>query len=124
MTNGELAYRSYQEHGGKDRVAAGDALAEKNRGVRVTFKDLQSRPQRLLNSPMWSGLTENGRAYSPFTYNVETLVPWRTLTGRQHFYLDHELYLEFGEHLPTYKPKPLPAQYADLDLQQRGGKHR
>ena len=33
-------------------------------------------------------------------------VPWRTLTGRQHFYLDHEGYLAFGEHLPTYKPQP------------------
>jgi nitrate reductase / nitrite oxidoreductase, alpha subunit len=42
---------------------------------------------------MWSGLIENGRAYSPFTYNVERLVPWRTLTGRQHFYLDHPLYI-------------------------------
>jgi nitrate reductase alpha subunit len=42
------------------------------------------------------------------------MVPWRTLTGRQHLYLDHEAYLQVGEHLPTYKPKPLPAQYADL----------
>ena len=34
------------------------------------------------------------------------LIPWRTLTGRQHFYLDHENYLAWGEHLPTYKPRP------------------
>jgi nitrate reductase alpha subunit len=33
------------------------------------------------------------------------MVPWRTLTGRQQFYLDHELFLWFGEQLPTYKPK-------------------
>jgi nitrate reductase alpha subunit len=63
---------------------------------------------------MWSGLIENGRAYAPFTYNVDAMVPWRTLTGRQHFYLDHPLYLQFGEHVPTYKPKPLPTQYNDL----------
>jgi nitrate reductase alpha subunit len=63
---------------------------------------------------MWSGLIEGGRTYSPFTYNVEARVPWRTLTGRQHFYLDHPLYLDFGEHLPTYKPKPLPSEYSDL----------
>ncbi len=113
VTNGELAYRSYRDMEEKTGLPLVH-LAEKNRGTRVTYKDLQSRVQRLINSPMWSGLTENGRAYSPFTYNVENLVPWRTLTGRQHFYLDHELYLEFGEHLPTYKPKPLPAQYADL----------
>ena len=47
-----------------------------------------------------------GRAYAAFTYNVEKLVPWRTLTGRQHFYLDHEMYLAYGENLPTYKPSP------------------
>ena len=33
-------------------------------------------------------------------------MPWRTLTGRQHFYLDHEGYLAWGEHLPVYKPRP------------------
>jgi nitrate reductase alpha subunit len=63
---------------------------------------------------MWSGLTEEGRAYAPFTYNKEQLVPWRTLTGRQHLYLDHPGYIQFGEHLPTYKPKPTPTQHADL----------
>ena len=64
VTNGELAYRSYQsieERTGLSLVH----LAEKNRGVRVTYKELQSRIQRLINSPIWSGLTENGRAYSP-----------------------------------------------------------
>jgi nitrate reductase alpha subunit len=89
-------------------------LAEKNRGLRTKFTDLQAQPRRLLNSPMWSGLTENGRAYSAFTYNKECLVPWRTLTGRQHLYLDHPMYLQFGEHLPTYKPKPGVSQYSDL----------
>ncbi len=113
VTNGELAYRSYKNI--EEKVGLPLAhLAEKNRGVRATYKGLQCRPQRLINSPMWSGLTEDGRPYSPFTYNVECLVPWRTLTGRQHLYLDHPLYIQFGENLPTYKPKPLPAQYSDL----------
>ncbi len=120
VTNGELAYRSYQELEQKVGVPLAH-LAEKNRGTRVGYKDLQAHPHRLLNSPMWSGLTENGRAYSPFTYNVECLVPWRTLTGRQHFYLDHPLYIQFGENLPTYKPKPLPTQYADLRFSKEAG---
>jgi nitrate reductase / nitrite oxidoreductase, alpha subunit len=113
VTNGELAYRSYKEI--EEKVGLPLAhLAEKNRGKRVDYADLQARPQRFLNSPMWSGLVENGRAYAPFTYNVEYLVPWRTLTGRQHFYLDHEAYLQFGEHLPTYKPRPTPSECGDL----------
>ena len=37
--------------------------------------------------------------------NVERLIPWRTLTGRQHLYLDHEAYRAFGESLPTFKPR-------------------
>jgi nitrate reductase alpha subunit len=45
---------------------------------------------------------------------VERLIPWRTLTGRQHLYLDHPGYIDFGEQLPTYKPVPLPPQYGDL----------
>jgi nitrate reductase alpha subunit len=120
VTNGELAYRSYQDIQEKVGLPLVH-LAEKSRSVRVDYKGLQARPQRFVNSPMWSGLVEDGRAYAPFTYNVECLVPWRTLTGRQHFYLDHEGYLQFGEHLPTYKPKPSPAQYADLRLSQQVG---
>ncbi len=113
VTNGELAYRSYKEMEQKVGLPLAH-VAEKQRSVRVTYADLQAKPNRFVNSPMWSGLIENGRAYSPFTYNVECLVPWRTLTGRQHLYLDHPTYIEFGEHLPTYKPKPLPTEYADL----------
>ncbi len=30
-------------------------------------------------------------------------------------------YLQFGEHLPTYKPKPLPAEYADLRFSKAAG---
>ncbi|MBZ5528990.1 MAG: nitrate reductase subunit alpha [Acidobacteriia bacterium] len=120
VTNGELAYRSYKEM--EEKVGRPLVhLAESNRGSRISYKELQARPHRLLNSPMWSGLSENGRAYSPFTYNVEELVPWRTLTGRQHLYLDHPGYIQFGEHLPTYKPKPLPAQYADMRVSREVG---
>lgn len=120
VTNGELSYRSYKNMEAKVGLPLVH-LAEKNRDVRVSYDDLQARPQRFLTSPMWSGLIQNGRPYSPFTYNVECLVPWRTLTGRQHYYLDHTGYIDFGEHLPTYKPKPLPTQYADLRFSKEAG---
>lgn len=121
VTNGELAYRSYKNM--EEKVGLPLAhLAEKSRSVRMTYEGLQTRPHRLINSPMWSGLLENGRPYSPFTYNVENQVPWRTLTGRQHFYLDHPAYIQFGEHVPAYKPKPLPTQYADLTFSVEVGK--
>jgi nitrate reductase / nitrite oxidoreductase, alpha subunit len=115
VTNGELAYRSYKNMEKKVGLPLAD-LVEKNRDFRVDFDDLQAQPRRFVNSPMWSGLLTDGRAYAPFTYNKEKLVPWRTLTGRQHFYLDHPGYIEFGEHVPTYKPKPTMQQYADLNF--------
>ncbi len=112
-TNGELAYRAYE---GMEKITGLKLkdLAEKNRGVRMNFKDIQAAPKRLHSSPIWSGIIENGRTYSAFTYNVDRMVPWRTLTGRQSLYLDHEGYISFGENLPTYKPSPSPEAYGDL----------
>ncbi len=120
VTNGELAHRSYKNMEEKVGLPLAHLVAQ-DRSFRTSYKDIQAQPRRFINSPMWSGLTANGRAYSPFTYNVEALVPWRTLTGRQHFYLDHPGYLQFGEHVPTYKPKPLPTQYADIKFQKEVG---
>ncbi|HUW17129.1 MAG TPA: molybdopterin dinucleotide binding domain-containing protein, partial [Actinomycetes bacterium] len=52
----------------------------------------------------WSGSEHGGRRYSPFVINVERKKPWHTLTGRQHFFLDHDWMHEAGEALPTYRP--------------------
>jgi nitrate reductase alpha subunit len=120
-TNGELAYRAYKHVEKSVGLPLADLAAE-SRDVRLTYKDLQAQPRRLLNSPVWSGLMDDGRAYAPFTYNYEKLVPWRTLTGRQQFYQDHEGYIAYGEHLPTYKPSPLPADYGDLKHSKQEGK--
>jgi nitrate reductase alpha subunit len=113
LTNGELTHRAYANMEKKTGLVLTD-LADGSKDVRMRFTDLQAQPKRYNTSPVWSGLMNNGRAYSAFTYNVERLVPWRTLTGRQHFYLDHEMYIAFGEHLPTYKPSPKPEAYGDL----------
>jgi nitrate reductase alpha subunit len=120
-TNGESAYRAYLAQEKTVGLPLVD-LAEDARSVTMTFEDLQRQPRRLLTSPCWSGLINNGRAYSPFCVNVERLVPWRTLTGRQQFYLDHQGYIGFGEHLPTYKPKVSPLLFGDLTKTQDDGK--
>jgi nitrate reductase alpha subunit len=113
LTNGTLTVRAYENMEKKTGLELVD-LAKGSEDFRVTYADLQAQPRRYNTSPLWSGLMNNGRAYSAFTYNVERLVPWRTLTGRQHFYLDHEMYLAYGENLPTYKPSPKPEVYGDL----------
>ncbi len=113
LTNGVLTKRAYDFMEEKSGLVLSD-LAEGSQDVRMNFKDLQAQPRRYNTSPVWSGLMNNGRAYAPFTYNVERLVPWRTLTGRQHCYLDHEMYIKYGEHLPTFKPSPKPEVFGDL----------
>ncbi|MBT7991966.1 MAG: nitrate reductase subunit alpha [Anaerolineae bacterium] len=104
-SNGELAHRAFVAEEKKTGLSLTD-LAEGTRSTRISFSDIIAQPRRVLTTPTWSGLINKGRAYSPFTLNVERMVPWRTLTGRQHFYLDHEGYLDWGEHLPVYKPRP------------------
>jgi nitrate reductase alpha subunit len=103
-TNGELAYRSFQMEEEKTGLKLTD-LAEDTRDVRMSFADISSQPRRTLTTPFWSGNANNGRAYAAYVVHVEKLVPWRTLTGRQSLYLDHEAYIDFGENLPTYKSK-------------------
>jgi nitrate reductase / nitrite oxidoreductase, alpha subunit len=113
LTNGKLTVRAYEnmeKKTGLDLVQLGKG----NEEVKINYADLQAQPRRYNSSPLWSGLMHDGRAYAPYTYNYDMLVPWRTLTGRQHFYLDHEMYLAYGESLPTYKPSPKPELYGDL----------
>ena len=117
VTNGELAYRAFVEEEHKTGRSLVH-LAEGTRSVRYSFADLIAQPRRVLTTPTWSASINKGRAYSPFTLNVEELIPWRTLSGRQHFYLDHEIYLQWGEHLPTYKPRPDHAMLDETQVTQ------
>ena len=114
LTNGKLTKRAYEikaeEIGNPEIAKLGDGYAD----IKIEYRDLQAQPKRYNNSVLWSGLMDNGRTYSAFTYNVDMFVPWRTLTGRQHFYLDHDAYIAFGENIATYKPSPTPEAYGDL----------
>jgi nitrate reductase alpha subunit len=121
LTNGKLNYRAYLESEKKTGLALAD-LGEGLKDVRIDYKDLQAHPNRYNTSAIWSGLMNNGRAYAAYSYNVDRLVPWRTVTGRQHFYLDHDAYIMFGEHLATYKPSPTPEVYGDLRKTVNDGK--
>jgi nitrate reductase / nitrite oxidoreductase, alpha subunit len=102
-TNGHLAtqgFRTLEERTGRPMAD----LAAEHEGKQITFADTQARPVPVITSPEWSGSETGGRRYSPFTINVERLKPWHTLTGRQHFYLDHDWMTELGEGLPVFRP--------------------
>src|SRR5699024_1493223 len=79
-------------------------LAGEHEGKRITFADTQVAPVPVITSPEWSGSEAGGRRYAPFTINIEHLKPFHTLTGRQHFYLDHDWMQAMGEALPVYRP--------------------
>lgn len=102
-TNGSFAKKGWEFLEKKTGVELKDVI-EEEAGVRYRFSDLVAQPRRALPTPVWSGIETGGRQYSAFVVNVEKLVPWRTFTGRQQFYIDHELYREFGESLPVYRP--------------------
>ena len=102
-TNGRLAvegFRALERRTGTPLVA----LAEGSEEKRIVFADTQARPVPVITSPEWSGSETGGRRYAPFTVNVEHLKPWHTLTGRMHFFLDHDWMAEFGEQLPVFRP--------------------
>jgi nitrate reductase alpha subunit len=102
-TNGHLAVQGFKKLEQRTGMPLHDLAAE-HEGKQVTFADTQAAPVPVITSPEWSGSETGGRRYSPFTINVERLKPWHTLTGRQHFYLDHDWMTELGEQLPVYRP--------------------
>ncbi len=78
----------------------------------MTYHNIQDHPRRFvkIDEEAWNSDIEEGRAYTPFTHQIEKKRPWRTLTGRQQFYVDHPWFLELGEQLPIHKdPQDDPA---------------
>ncbi|MFW6204696.1 MAG: nitrate reductase subunit alpha [Actinomycetota bacterium] len=102
-TNGRLAmqgFRTLEQRVGRPLTH----LSEGSQERLIRFADTQAAPVPVISSPEWSGSEHGGRRYAAFTTNVEELKPWHTLTGRMHFFLDHEWMRDFGEGLPTYRP--------------------
>ncbi|GAA2805685.1 nitrate reductase subunit alpha [Kribbella solani] len=115
-TNGRLATEGFKTLETRVGKPLHDLAAE-HEGKQITFADTQAAPVPVITSPEWSGSEAGGRRYSPFTINVERLKPWHTLTGRQHFFLDHDWMAELGENLPVYRPPlDMSALFAEPEL--------
>ncbi len=107
-TNGALAVQGFETLERRTGTRLAD-LAREHEGKQISFADTQARPTPVITSPEWSGSEHGGRRYSPFVINVERGKPWHTLTGRQHFFVEHDWLDELGEQLPVYRP-PLDMQ--------------
>lgn len=102
-TNGALAADGFAKLQTRVGKPLSD-LASGNEDRRITFAQTQQAPVAVMTSPEWSGSEKGGRRYAPFTVNIERLKPFHTLSGRMHFYLDHDWMIDAGESLPIYRP--------------------
>jgi len=102
-TNGQVAVKAWQALGeitGRDHTH----LALNKEDEKIRFRDIQAQPRKIISSPTWSGLEDEHVSYNACYTNVHELIPWRTLSGRQQLYQDHEWMRAFGESLLVYRP--------------------
>ncbi len=102
-TNGEVAVKAWQalsEFTGIDHRH----LALTREDEKIRYRDIQAQPRKIISSPTWSGIESEHVSYNAGYTNVHELIPWRTLTGRQQLYQDHEWMRAFGEGFCSYKP--------------------
>jgi complex iron-sulfur molybdoenzyme family reductase subunit alpha len=98
--------------GGKlagDEAACNFILSHSAETKGMTYADLGKQPRRFVatDPEVWTSDIEEGVAYTPFKHHVKDKRPWRTLVGRQQFYVDHDWFLRLGEALPAHQP-PIP----------------
>lgn len=119
-SNGKVSQKSYEDLEQQTGMKLKDISAERA-SEKITFPNITAQPREVIPTAVFPGSNKLGRRYSPFTTNIERLVPFRTLTGRQSYYIDHEVFLQFGENLPIYKPTLPPMVFGSKDKQIKGG---
>jgi nitrate reductase alpha subunit len=102
-TNGQVAVKAWEALGkitGRDHTH----LARAREDEKIRFRDIQAQPRKIISSPTWSGIESEHVSYTAGYTNVNELIPWRTISGRQQFYQDHAWLRDFGEGLALYRP--------------------
>lgn len=102
-TNGEVAVKAWEalsEITGREHAH----LAKPKEDEKIRFKDIAAQPRKIISSPTWSGIESEEVSYNAGWTNVNELIPWRTITGRQQLYQDHEWMRAFGEAFVTWRP--------------------
>ncbi len=102
-TNGHVAVKAWAALG-KQTGREHTHLALHREDEKIRFRDIQAQPRKIISSPTWSGIESETVSYNAGYTNVHEYIPWRTLTGRQHFYQDHPWMIAFGEGFASYRP--------------------
>jgi nitrate reductase alpha subunit len=121
-TNGHVAVKAWASLGeftGRSHTH----LAEGKEHEAIRFRDVQAQPRKIISSPTWSGLEDEHVSYNAGYTNVHELIPWRTITGRQQFYQDHNWMVDFGEGFMSYRP-PVDTRTVKPLLGKRGNGNR
>lgn len=117
-TNGKVAVKAWKALEEQTSLKLKD-LAEEREEELFTFDQITAQPKTVITSPAFSGSEKGGRRYSPFTTNIEKLIPFRTITGRQSYFLDHDMMKEFGESFAVFKPilnqQPFRSKRPDIE---------
>ncbi|MDO8346696.1 MAG: nitrate reductase subunit alpha [Rugosibacter sp.] len=113
-TNGHVAVKAWQALG-KQTGLDHTHLAIHREDEKIRFRDIQAQPRKIISSPTWSGIESETVSYNAGYTNVHEMIPWRTLTGRQQFYMDHSWMIAFGEGFASYRPP--------VDLKTTAGMH-
>lgn len=102
-TNGHVSMKAWESLG-KATGREHTHLVKSSEHTHIRFRDIVEQPRKIVSSPIWSGVESEEVCYNAGYTNVHELIPWRTITGRQQFYHDHQWMRAFGEHLCVYKP--------------------
>jgi len=102
-TNGEVAHKSWSALSKKTGIDHHHLYAGRHED-KITFRDIQAQPRKIITAPTWSGIESEKVSYTAGYTNIHEHIPFRTLTGRAHFYQDHEWMLDFGEGFCAYRP--------------------
>ncbi|ABI39299.1 respiratory nitrate reductase alpha subunit apoprotein [Shewanella sp. MR-4] len=102
-TNGHVAVKAW------DALSEVTGLEHRHLAInkedeKIRFRDIQAQPRKIISSPTWSGLEDEHVSYNAGYTNVHEFIPWRTVTGRQQLYQDHQWMRDFGESLIAYRP--------------------
>ena len=102
-TNGHVAVKAWKALG-KQTGLDHTHLAIYREDEKIRYRDVQAQPRKIISSPTWSGIESETVSYNAGYTNVHEMIPWRTLTGRQQFYMDHPWMTAFGEGFSSYRP--------------------
>ena len=114
-TNGKPANKAWKFAAKKTGLPELENVAKDRESEHFTLKEITVQPRVSISTPIFTGTTHLDRRFTAFSNSIEFKMPFRTLSGRQELFIDHELFTEVGENLPVYKPPLVVNPFEDWE---------